>query len=62
MEFAIVDNGFKVHDGRVLYEWLHLADGAGRRFFRAVAFRELTYLPTHAAARDLLPMKRSSDA
>ena len=45
MEFAIVDNGFKVHDGRVLYEWLHLADGAGRRFFRAVAFRELTYLP-----------------
>ena len=45
MEFAIVDNGFKVHDGRVLYEWLHLADGAGRRFCRAVAFRELTYLP-----------------
>jgi hypothetical protein len=45
MEFAIVDNGFKVHEGRVLYQWLSLADGAGRRFFRAVAFRELTYLP-----------------
>ena len=45
MEFAIVDNGFKVHDGRVLYQWLHLTDPVGRRFFRAVAFRELTYLP-----------------
>ena len=45
MEFAILDSGFNVRDGRVLYQWLDLADLAGRRFFRAVAFRELTYLP-----------------
>lgn len=45
MEFTILDNGLKVEDGRVMYQWFKLADPAGRVLHRAVALRELTYLP-----------------
>jgi len=45
MEFAILDNGLHVEDGRVKYQWFMLAEPSGRSFFRAVALRELTYLP-----------------
>ncbi len=48
MEFAIQDNGIHVENGRVRYQWFKLADLTGRQFFRAVAFRELTYLPIEA--------------
>jgi hypothetical protein len=46
MEFAILDNGLRVEDGRVKYQWFMLAEPSGRSVFRAVALRELTYLPT----------------
>ncbi len=45
MEFKILDNGFKVDGGRVMYQWFRLADPSGRAFSRVVAFRELVYLP-----------------
>ena len=45
MEFTILNNGFRVADGRVQYQWFMLADLTGRTFYRAVALRELTYLP-----------------
>ena len=45
MEFAILDNGLRVEDGRVKYQWFMLAEPSGRSVFRAVALRELTYLP-----------------
>ena len=45
MEFAILDNGLRVEEGRVKYQWFMLAEPSGRSFFRAVALRELTYLP-----------------
>jgi len=45
MEFTILDNGLHVADGRVQYQWFKLADPLGQFCFRAVALRELTYLP-----------------
>ena len=46
MEFTIQDNGFQVESGRVKYQWFRLTDPTvGNDFYRAVAFRELTYLP-----------------
>ena len=44
-EFTILDNGLRVDDGRVSYQWFKLQEPAGRTFYRAVACRELTYLP-----------------
>ena len=48
MEFAILDVGYRTDDGRVVYQWFHLEDAARRRFYRAAALRELTYLPIEA--------------
>ncbi len=45
MEFRILDNGFLVEHGRVKCQWFHLLEPTGADLYRAVAFRELTYLP-----------------
>jgi hypothetical protein len=46
MEFSILDNGFLAEQGCVKYQWFKLAEAAtGQQLYRAVALRELTYLP-----------------
>jgi hypothetical protein len=44
-EFTILDNGLRFADGRLRYAWFRLTDPAGPEFVRAIAFRELAYLP-----------------
>lgn len=44
-EFRIEESGLTFDDGRLGYAWFRLADLYGRSHYRAVAFKELTYLP-----------------
>ena len=44
-EFTILDNGLRFTGGKLPYAWFRLADAQGYESYRAVAFRELAYLP-----------------